>query len=148
MRRGKVVPDGWSAHHAPVAEAFMTAQCRVHDADAVGSWPDYEIIPGKQYYPEGDDPGICSVQALGVGRDSFSIDSTVTLRSCLVSIPLPGPRLKAGEGAPYVTITHCPDDPDLEGRTFAIEDIQHSSLNWTRDLICIEDLTANNPREG
>ena len=148
MKKGKVIPDGWSEHHAPVAESFMTALCRIHEADTVGTWPDYEVIPGAQYYPSGDEPGICSAQALGTGADSIAVEATITKRTYLVSIPLPGPQLKAGEGAPYVTITACPDDPNLVGRTLSIEDIQHGSTNWTRDLICVEELTSNNPGEG
>lgn len=140
LRNTRIIPAGWSAHHAEAAQGFMTAECRIHDADTVGAWPDYAPVPGREHYA-----GICSAQALGTGDDSTVVSATVTTRTYMVSIPLPGPPLHAGENAPFVTITKCEDDPNLVGRTMSIEDIQHGSTNWTRDLICVEELTGNNP---
>lgn len=139
LRGGKVVPEGWSGHHARAAEGFMTAECRVHLPDTAGDWPNYDLIPGKTFYPLGDEPGVCSVQALGTGSDSEVISSTVTTRQYMVSLPLRGlPDLPAGENSAMVTVTRCPDDPNLEGRTLVVVDVQHGSLNWTRDLVCVE----------
>lgn len=129
-----VIPAGWSEHHEPAANGFLTGVARIHEPDAVGEWPDYEVTPGRTVWE-----GTASAQQLAVDDDVTIADAQENTRPYRVSIPLAGvPPLDAGAPALYVTFTQCPDDPDLVGRSMSVDDVQHGTTNWTRDLVCTE----------
>jgi hypothetical protein len=57
-------------------------------------------------------------------------------RRYLVTCPLDGPELRAGEQGDLI---------DVEGRTLRIVSIAFGTYEFERDLICLDDLTQENP---
>ncbi|GAB3042198.1 DUF6093 family protein [Sediminivirga luteola] len=132
----KVVPDGWSQHHTQTAEAWFTARCRIT------TQPDWPEVPDYDNPPEGEllYTGPCSVQPINTATSNEVVAETRTVRPYLVSLPLTVQRVRAEAESPLVRITECPDDPAFVGRQLKVTDVQYASTNWTRDLVCIDNL--------
>lgn len=130
----KVIPDGWAAHHRPVANATMTAPCvikRIHDGP-----PPFPL-------PEGWDneqpihSTTCRVQELKREGGGTPGEQPTTERQYLIPVPVDGlPELRAGEQGDVVHTL---------GRQFRIIQIMFGSQEWERDLVCVDNQTQQNP---
>jgi len=136
----RVIPADWSAHHRPVANGTMTADCEI-----------LRTTSGPVPYGETADPaapiwtGTCRVQQTQRGRPYLAVDQPSEIRHYLVTLPIEGmPDLRAGEGGDIVRVT-ASSDPHLAGRLLRIVDVQHGALMWERDVLCDDNLTENNP---
>lgn len=88
---------------------------------------------------------ICRVQALNNSRNSVSAEQPTGTRQYLIQLPAGDlPEIRAGEGGTIIKLTAC-KDPELIGRTLRVQDIQHGTEGFSRDLICLDNLTQNNP---
>lgn len=120
----------WAAHHRPVAESSMTELAvfrRLHDGPAPyplpPNWDPSEIIWRANV----------RVQALSKqGRDPVVADQPLTLHEYLVTAPLGGPELRAGEHGDIVEVL---------GRRLRITDLPTGSQLWELDLTCTDNLT-------
>lgn len=131
----KVIPDGWAEAHQPVAEATMTAPATFH-----------RIIEGPPPYPlpEGwtgqeviwDDVKVRVQQRAQRAGDVVTGMQPTTRRQILVTCPLGGPELRAGENGDLI---HVLD------QWLRIIDILPGSLLWELDLLCSLNLTQDNP---
>jgi hypothetical protein len=126
-----VIPDGWEAHHRPVAEATMTATCTVARVLA-GT---FNGVEGKSAYPTPSNiyTGACRVQA----ASRFALlaqagEKPTTTRHYLVSIPLSATQPQVND---LVTVTAA-TDAALVGLRLIVTDIKGGSLVWERDLVC------------
>jgi hypothetical protein len=152
-RRLAVIPHGWAAHHRPVTEGAMTAECIItRDREGVAPLDagtgEPEPWEPLTIYPLPGQPGICRVQILaaGGGESEQAVGEAVAEREVLVVVPHDAPEFRAGrQTGDWVTITAGGDDPQLVGRRLRINTIDYSSLSWERDLRCLDQQTSNNP---
>lgn len=134
----QVIPNGWSEHHRPVAVGSMTARCLidrdgtgedVYDPETGTTTPPARVV----VYP--DLP--CRVQQLRQPQTSENAGQQVTAHDYLVPVPITATAVLMDD---QVLITANPDDPSLVGHRFTITDILRGSLQWERDLGCIDNL--------
>lgn len=87
----------------------------------------------------------CRVQVLNNSKNSVSAEQPVGTRQYLVALPIKDlPPITAGEGGTVIKVTAA-KDPRLAGRVLRVIDIQHGTEMFERDLICVDNLTQNNP---
>lgn len=131
----KPIPDNWAAHHQPVAESTMTAAATFHRI--TDGPPPYPIPPGwdgSRIIWEGINVRV-QQRSQGAG-DKVAADQPTVQRQVLITCPLGGPELRAGERGDIVRAA---------GREFRIVSILSGSLLWELDLLCMDNLTQQNP---
>ena len=130
----KVIPTGWSRHHAPVAAGGMNAKCRIYDpALQVKGWDSAtESTTLDRGTPVYDGP--CRIQALNNAQSTPQADEQVNHRSYLVQLLFDAPAI--GEGWTVVPYDVINDTAGLNGQVLIVEDPQEGSERFTRDLIC------------
>lgn len=131
----KPIPDGWAEAHRPVAAATMTAPATFH-----------RITDGPAPYPlpEGWDASTLIWDGIKVrvqqrsqgGGTKVTAEQPTTERQVLITCPMGGPTLRAGERGDIVRAL---------GREFRVIDILPGSLLWELDLLCVDNLTQQNP---
>ena len=130
----KVIPPGWSRHHAPVAAGGMNAKCRIYDpALQVRGWDSVtESATLDRGTPVYDGP--CRIQALSDARSIPQADEQVAHRSYLVQLLFDAPAIRQGWTVePYDVIN---DMAGLNNQVLIVEDPQEGSERFTRDLSC------------
>lgn len=147
LHNSKVLPAGWSQHHRASAEGGMTATVTITNPPTKpGRWNptsgDVADADGADIYS-----GLARIQASTDDQStSDAADQTVTWRDYLIQVPATVATVRAGGEHPSrVTVTACPGDAAIVGRVLTVVDVVHGSEVWTRDLICRDDLTENNP---
>ena len=134
----KPIPDGWAEAHRPVAESTMTAPATFHRITE-GPAP-YPLPPGwdgSQLIWGGEPVVKVRVQQRSQGAgDNVAADQPTVQRQVLITCPLGGPALRAGERGDIVRAV---------GREFRIVSILPGSLLWELDLLCVDNLTQQNP---
>lgn len=129
------LPDGWAEHHRPVAESTMTAPATFHRITA--GPPPYPLPPGwdgSRIIWEGINVRV-QQRSQGAG-DIVAADQPTVQRQVLITCPMGGPELRAGEQGDIVRAL---------GREFRIVSILPGSLLWELDLLCVDNLTQQNP---
>lgn len=130
----KVIPAGWSRHHAPVAAGGMNARCRIYDPDeATAGWDDdtesATLTPGAAHYD-----GPCRIQALNNTATIPQADEEVRRRHYLVQLVMDAPPIREDWlVVPYDVLN---DADGLDGQHLRVTDPQEGSERFTRDLIC------------
>lgn len=133
----RLIHPRFEAHHRPVADGQMTAECvvtrptsaGVFDADAGRT----TYPPPARVYPAVGDSGPCRIlrqHSQPVAADVG--DRAVTVDNYRVTLP-------AGTSAQIndlVRVTACDGDPTLVGQELIVRDLAHASITWQRDLIC------------
>lgn len=139
----RVIHTDWSDHHQPTAEGGMTGLCSLYDPhQGPAPFPLPEGWDGLQVIAT-DKP--CRVQVLNNSKNAVSAEQPVGTRQYLVGLPIDDlPPITAGEGSTVIKVTAC-KDPGLIGRVLRVIDIQHGTEMFQRDLICVDNLTQNNP---
>lgn len=139
----RVVHQNWSKHHQPAAEGGMTGVCSLFDPH-VGPAP-YPLPAGWDGLQLLASGKACRVQVLNNSKSAVSAEQPVGTRQYLVALPINGlPPISAGEGGTVIKLTAC-KDPGLVGRVLRVLDVQHGTEVFERDLICVDNLTENNP---
>lgn len=135
----RVIPNGWSAHHRPVAEGTMTARVRFRDPaqDTKGEFDDSNgKFPTTKATPYLDTA--CRAQQQKQPQVATTGQQKISTHDYLIAVPIDGTStVRAGH---IGVIYECPDDPTLIGRELRITDVQRGSLMWERDLICTDHL--------
>lgn len=130
----KVIPDGWAAHHRPVAEGTMVTPARF--VRTAGPAPDPAPADWTGTIPLWETR--VRVQSLAVAAaQGEAAEQTVTLRRYLVTAPVGGPALRVGGSEP--------DQVHVLGRRLRIVDTAPGSLLWEMDLTCEEVLSQAGP---
>lgn len=146
----RVIPAAWSRHHQPTATGGMNARCIITDPARAtpGAWDDttgtYEPSTPHRVWPPTDgldeDAWPCRVQAVQSNQDREQAGQDSTTRRYLVQLDDPllstVPDIETGY---VVTITAATNDPHLVGLALTVEDVQHGSERFTRDLVCIHN---------
>lgn len=139
----RVIHPAWSAHHQPTAEGGMTGVCSLFDPhQGPAPFPLPEDWEGLDLL-KADVP--CRVQVLNNSKNATAAEQPVGTRQYLVGLPIENlPPITAGERGTVIKVTAA-KDAGLIGRTLRVMDIQHGTEMFERDLICVDNLTQNNP---
>lgn len=131
----KPIPDGWAATHAPVAESTMTSPATFHRiTEGPPPYPLPDGWDGAQLIWEGINVRV-QQKSQGAG-DKVAAEQPTVQRQVLITCPLGGPALRAGERGDIVRAI---------GREFRIVSILPGSLLWELDLLCMDNQTQQNP---
>lgn len=143
LQNTRVIHSGWSVHHRPVAQSAMTGVCSIFEPrEGPAPFPLPEVYNGLRTLATDI---ICRVQVLNNSSSSISAEQPVGTRQYLVAIPIDGtPAIAAGEGGTIIKLTSA-KDPRLVGRVLQVIDVQHGTEMFERDLVCVDNLTQNNP---
>lgn len=129
----KVIPAGWSRHHAAAAAGGMNAT--VTAGVQTGSEPQ-----GDDVVPTWSDDytGPARVQAIQSADQQDAAGQNITGRPYLVQL-----EFDAGEVVPgsRILVTACANDPHLVGQALYVVDFQYGSERFTRDLVCSDNQT-------
>jgi hypothetical protein len=131
----RVIPDGWAAAQAPVADATRTCPLGLRHPGTTSHFDDATQqrvhTPFAAYWT-----GLARVQAMLTGRgDQEAAGDLLHVAGYLVTVPLDGTaEVKPGDlldvDASYT------DDPTLAGRSLLVEDVVRGSLEVERALHC------------
>lgn len=133
----KVIPDGWSEHHRPVAASSMTADCViVRPVEGPPPYPLPDRWTGEtQVWPPAGATGKCRLQELKRENAPVAAEQPTRTRNYLVTIPyIAGLEILAGESGDTVIVG---------GRRYQAIQQMHGSELWEWDLICVDNLTQN-----
>lgn len=134
----KIIPPLWAEEHRPTAEATFTAQIAFYHSGEPEPWPLPEGWVGQTPFYTTK----CRVQQLNREGSAVAADQPVNLHDYLVVVSVDSPPIVGGERGDYGIILDSSDSL-LEGRRLDVRDVQHGSLMWERDLICVDNLTQN-----
>lgn len=130
----RVIPTGWAAHHRPVADGTLT------DPGVVK-----RISDGPAPYPKPADwtgdttihEAMFKVEALNREGGGVPGEQPTAERQYLITTSvIDAPAFRAGERGDVVHVI---------GRQFRILNIAFGSELWEIDLICVDNLTQQNP---
>lgn len=131
----RVIPKGWSKHHAPVAAGGMNATVQIFDpADDTTGWDEATesntLVHGAPVYD-----GPARIQEVDSPEQTQQVDQSVMEHRYLIQILFDAPHVE--KGWPLV-VTACENDADVVAwtatRDATITDVQHGSERFTRDL--------------
>lgn len=141
----RIIPTGWSRHHAPILATAMNGSCWVHDPARTtpGAFdPTTGNITAPTLHPvagSANQPIPCRIQALTSARDTDQGDQDSTARPYLVQLHDPTLDLPDIEQGHVVIVTAAANDPHLVGLALEVDDVQHGTERFTRDLIAIHN---------
>lgn len=134
-RRAAVIPPGWEAHHAPVAEGGMTAQCVVTRRPSTERG--WDEAAGRSVYPPAEQvyAGPFRLQRGGASasRGTVAGGTVETERDYQVSLPLAAPELRVNDRVECVDAV----DPQAVGLVLRIAELRGGSLVWQRDYMAV-----------
>lgn len=130
----RVIPAGWAEHHRPVAAGTMTAPGVVKRiSDGPPPYPKPPGWTGETTVHE----ALFRVQELKREGGGTPGEQPTTERQYLLTTQVTdAPAFRAGERGDIVHVV---------GRQFRIVSIMFGSLLWEVDLICVDNLTQQNP---
>lgn len=134
----KVIPDGWAERHQPTAESTMTSPAiflRISDGPAPYPMPE-GWTGSRAIWGTPEDPILVRVQELKREASPVPTNQPTVERQYQISTPLGGPELRSGERGDVVSVL---------GRQYRIISRMTGSLLWEQDLICVDNLTQQNP---
>lgn len=138
----RVIPVGWSQHHAPVARGGMNATVTIGTPTGERDY-NAETDETTQAYST-DYEGPARVQALNDAQQRDLAGENVSGRAYLVQIDFDAARVRPGM---RIRVTECVNDPFLVGEDLWVVDPQSGSERFTRDLIA-SDNQNDTPAEG
>lgn len=138
----RVIPEGWSAHHRPVAEGGMTATVQVrHPGGTPGEFdPVTGTRPNVPHAPHHTGQARIQVAPVFGGGEAVAGGQEITTVAYLVAIELDGSDECKVDDLVKVTAVDDNGDPALVGRTLTVTGVARGSLAWERDLVCTDDL--------
>lgn len=128
----RVIPTGWSQHHAPTAAGGMNGKCRIYDPanETTGFDDDTQSATLDRGTPVYDD--VCRIEPQLAAHDVLQADDAETARGYLVQILFDAaPVEKDWVLVPY----QVTNDPQLNGAVLTVDDVQMGTERFTRDLI-------------
>lgn len=131
----RVIPEGWSEHHRPVAVGSMTGRLDV-----------LVTVPRTSIRDEGGDALVaegvpCRVQQLNRASNGATVSQEAHLRDYLVTVPVDTPvDFRAGADGHRLRITRA-DAQAAVGLELTVKQVLKGSLLWELDLICEHNQT-------
>lgn len=129
-----VFPPGWAQHHRPTADATMTEPAIFKRVSA--GPPPYPKPPGWTEQTT-IHQALTRVQSLNREGGGTPGEQPTAERQYLVTLPvIDAPAFRAGERGDVVHVL---------GRQLRIVNIMFGSQLWEIDLVCVDNLTQQNP---
>jgi hypothetical protein len=138
LKGTRVIHPSFQQHHAPVAEGAMTATVNLLDP-SLPAETTYDRATGQTTVVPAS-PAFSRVPARvqrlsGRADPSDAVAQDVLQPPYLIAVPYP---LKAEEGW-IVHVLECPDDPELAGRRYTVQQVAYGSARIERDLFCEDE---------
>ena len=134
----RVIPAGWAEHHRPTAAGTMTVPCTIKRSVGPPPYPLPENWTGLDTLHV----TVCRVQELKREGQAVPADQPTTIREYLVPVPLVNAE---GTALPDLKVGEQGDIVYAAGRELRITNIMFGSLEFERDLVCVDNLTQQNP---
>lgn len=141
----RVIHKDWSRRHAAPLGTAMNGTCWVHDP-ARATPGVFDPATGNMTAPTlfavagtAATPLRCRIQALTSASDTDQGDQDSTARPYLVQLHDPDLNLPDIEQGHVVIVTAAHNDPHLVGLHLAVDDVQHGTERFTRDLVAIHN---------
>jgi hypothetical protein len=131
----KVFPDGWEAHHRPVAEGAMTATGIIRRHSSAGV---HNEATGRTDYPDPTTvygtggPAPMRIVRDGVETTRMIGERQVVIRGYIVALPADAPEIRVNDEVVAATA----GDTELPGESLWVHDVRFGSQIWERDLVC------------
>jgi hypothetical protein len=134
----RVIPTGWSAHHAPTAAGGMNATVTIGNT-RTGTDYDPDTDETTETWSTEYDTGPARVQALNQAEQVDAAGQQVTGRAYLVQLDMN--HAGADEIAPgaRAVVDAAVNDAQLVGQVLWVVDVQLGSERFTRDLVCSDN---------
>lgn len=130
----KLIPDGWEAHHRPVAAGGATKECTVKRSNGPAPYGQTEA-PVETVWA-----GKCRLQQHNVQNSPTQAGQPLEVRRYLLVLVWddsnPVPQLRTGEGGDVVHVA---------GSRYRIAQRLGGSLLWEHDFIATEVQTQEEP---
>ena len=134
----RVIHANWAAHHRPVAQGAMTAECTISSLGTLSGW-DPVTGPTPALPPVVLYTGPCRVQSrVARAGEADAAGQPVTRRPYLVAIPAVSADIPV---TARVHMDACTGDTHLVGKTLTVGDVVYAAERFERDLTCTLDLT-------
>lgn len=137
----RVVPAGWSQHHAAVAAGGMNATIHISDPNAQTRGWDATTESTTITTAEPVYAGPARIQEVMSAEEATQTGQQVTERRYLLQILFDAAPVQQGWA---VRVTDCPNDTELVAwtttRPMTVTDVQMGSERFTRDLIATINL--------
>lgn len=138
MPNTRVVPTGWEAHHRPVSEDEMPAECTITRQPTTAlAWDD---VNGRNAFvaPTTVYEGPCRFHRggptnAGDAAGTTVADRQVALATYTITIPTDADLVQVND---IVTITACDGDPDSVGLPLQVLGARRSARTWERTITC------------
>jgi hypothetical protein len=134
----RVIPTGWSAHHAPVAAGGMNATVTIGNT-RTGTEHDPETDDTVDTWSTEYDTGPARIQVINQAEQADAAGQQVTGRTYLVQLD------KNHDGADEITpgarvvVDAAVNDAQLVAQVLWVVDVQMGSERFTRDLVCSDN---------
>lgn len=136
-----VIPDNWAQRHRPVVRGTMRGRCDV-GVPSTGPEP-YPLPEGWTGLTPLVSGWRCRVVEQTSAASAWATGQQTQSREYLVTLDITGlPDIPIGA---IVVVTVAEGDPHLPGRRLRVADVQYGTEVFERDLICVDNLTQNNP---
>lgn len=130
----RVIHDAWAAHHQPTAKDTMKSPAVfTRISDGPPPYPKPAGWTGGTVLWETKVRVQAMVQRFGV---PVPAEQPSVERRYLITCPVDGPELRAGERGDVIT---------TGGRAFNIISIAQGTYEFERALLCVENITQQNP---
>lgn len=141
----RIIHKDWSRRHAPALATAANGTCWIHDPARAtpGAFnPVTGEVSAATLYPVAGtaaEPIPCRIQAVVAASDTAQADQVSTARPYLVQLVDPTLDLPDIEEGHVVIVTAAANDPHLVGLELTVDDVQHGTERFTRDLVAIHN---------
>jgi hypothetical protein len=132
----RLIHPRFQQHHRQTVDATMAAECDITRPASMASRPAFDELAATSTHPAPTDvySGRCRIQRSGgLVQDPVVADRAIPTATYLVAVPADANPIQVGD---LVTVTACPDDPDLVDVVLRVTEVRHGSTAWQRNLIC------------
>lgn len=134
----RVIPLGWSQHHAPVAAGGMNATVTIGNT-RTGTTHDPETDETVATWSTEYDAGPARVQAVNQAQQGDAAGQQITGRAYLVQLDMNHTGADTITPGARVLVTAATNDTQLLGQVLWVVDVQLGSERFTRDLVCSDN---------
>lgn len=135
LPKTRLIHPRFEAHHRPLADRQMTAECVIVRPPSSGEAV-FDETTGTSVLPPPTPvyDGPCRLTREPLATTTVVVaDRTDHDARYRVVIPADAPLAQVGD---IVTITRCDGDPGVVAGRLHVTDVPHGSITWQQDLLC------------
>lgn len=134
----RVIPTGWSQHHAPVAAGGMNATVTIGNT-RTGTTHDPDTDVTTDTWSSEYTAGPARIQAVNQAEQNDAAGQLITGRGYLVQLDSNHAGADTLQPGARVLVTAAANDAQLVGQELWVLDVQYGSERFTRDLVCSDN---------